>query len=189
MNATPDGAGQLVSNSSLSLSGGPAVNAIDDAGFFVQQQYLDILGRDPTEAEWSYWTNQITQCGANNACIGSKRIEASKSLWYSDEFLQQHPGLRNSPGVTPDFNNAEFVRLCYRVYLWRDPDQGGYDGWLAQLNSTNDYSSIISGFINSAEYRGRFEPHFSEDPSPDPEPEPQPCRPNMDCPYQPYLYQ
>jgi hypothetical protein len=189
MNATPDGTGQLVSNSSLSLSGGSAVNAIDDAGFFVHQQYLDILGHDPDEAGWNYWTSQITQCGSNNACINSKRIEASKSLWYSAELLQQHTGLRNSPGVAPDFNNAEFVRLCYQVYLWRDPDQGGYDGWLAQLNSNNDYNSIIAGFINSTEYRMRFEPRlFPYEPTPKPEEELPWCGPDMICPMQPDQY-
>lgn len=179
INATADGTGQRVSVSNIYLAGGPNINPIDDAGFFVNQQYLDFLSHDPDEAGWNYWTSQITQCVSDTACVGQKRIDASKSFWYTDEFLQQQPGLCNSPGVVPDFNNAEFVRLCYYIYLQRGPDQAGYDGWLAQLNSTNDDNSIISGFINSAEYRARFEPQ----PSPDvpPEPEPQPCSPNMAC--------
>jgi hypothetical protein len=186
MNATADGAGVFVSTSPLSLTGGPTSNPIDDAGYFVHQQFLDLLGRDPDEAGWNYWTNQITQCGANATCVNSKRIEASLSFWYTAEFLQQHPGLRNPPGVSPDFNNAEFVRLCYLVYLWREPEPEGYNGWLAQLNSTNDYQSIIHGFINSAEYRLRFERHLIPfEPLPKPTPEILPCRPDMFCPDQP----
>ncbi len=180
MNATADGVGQRAGASSVYLAGGPDMVAIDDPGFFVHQHYLDFLNRDPDEAGWQYWTNQITQCGSNAACIEGKRIDVSRAFWYADEFLQLHPGLRNAPGVTPDFNNDEFVRLCYLIYLGRFPDQFTYNARLAQLNSTNDYNQIISDFINSDEYRARFMPQVAEEPPPSPTECP-PCPAGMEC--------
>jgi len=54
------------------------------------------------------------------------------------------------------FVNSEFVRLCYVLYLKRDPDPGGFNVWLNQLNQDNDYNRVISGFLTSTEYRARF---------------------------------
>lgn len=170
INATADGIGQRVGADSAYLDGGPNMVAIDDPSFFVDQHYLDFLNRDPDEQGWINWTSKITQCGQDASCIASKRIEVSRGFWYSDEFQQLHPGLRNPLGIAPDFNNAEFVRLCFVIYLRRDPDQATYDTSLAQLNSTNDYNQIISAFINSDEYRSRFVPQISEPPPPDPDP-------------------
>ena len=35
--------------------------------YFVRQQYVDILGRDPDEAGFNYWSDRILSCGANMA--------------------------------------------------------------------------------------------------------------------------
>jgi len=37
-------------------------NAIDASGFFVRQQYLDFLGREPDGGGFQYWTNELAQC-------------------------------------------------------------------------------------------------------------------------------
>jgi hypothetical protein len=186
MNATADGTGQLVGTSVVYLYGGQVQNAIDDTSFFVRQQYRDFLNRDPDGA-WVGWTDHIAQCGSDAACIDQKRVEVSLGFWYSEEFLNGHPGLRNAPGVLPDFNNAEFLRLCYVLYLQRNPDElpdsnwDGYNSKLAQLNSTNDYYGMARSFITSYEYRMRFAPPLVL-PPPDPEPDPQPCSPSRICP-------
>jgi hypothetical protein len=38
----------------------PTTNPLDDAQFFVNEQYLDFLGRQPDLAGLNYWTGQIT---------------------------------------------------------------------------------------------------------------------------------
>jgi len=164
LNVTPNGPGTIVSTANLYVYGGPIQKVIDDASFFVRQQYLDFLGHEPDQATWELWTNQILQCGTDTTCINDRRAEAAKALWYSNEFLQLHPGLRNPSGVFPDFNNQEFVRLCYVLYMQRDPDQSGYDFWTANLNASNDYKGVIRGFIESPEYRTRFDPPPPSDP-------------------------
>jgi hypothetical protein len=186
MNATADGVGQLIGTSSVYLYGGAVQNAVDDPSFFVQQQYIDFLNRGPDQGGLEGWSSQITQCGSDATCIDQQRVNVSLGFWYSTEFLNAHPGLRNAPGVTPDFNNAEFLRLCYVLYLQRNPDDAPDYNWdeynarLSQLNSTNDYFNMARTFINSYEYRARFLPPLNL-PPPDPDPEPLPCPPRMVC--------
>jgi hypothetical protein len=136
------------------------LNVIDDQRFFVEQQYKDFLERESDPAGLDYWTSQITPCGSNATCLDQKRIDVARAFWYAPEFLQKHSGLRNPPGVSPDFDNREFVRLCYVIYLQRDPDQAGWDHWTNDLD--NDiangvgYDHLIKAFLVSPEYRGRF---------------------------------
>src|SRR5205807_1832502 len=61
-------------------------NPIDDATFFVRQQYLDFLNREPDAAGLAFWTSQITSCGADAACISLKRINVSAAFFLSIEF-------------------------------------------------------------------------------------------------------
>jgi hypothetical protein len=37
-------------------------NPLNVGDFFVRQQYLDFLGREPDQAGWLYWSDQINQC-------------------------------------------------------------------------------------------------------------------------------
>lgn len=167
INATADGTGERVSSAFVYLYGAESANLIDDNGYFVAQQYRDLLNREPDSIGYSNTLNDISQCSNVSyrepnetyaQCVARKRVDVSRNFWYGDEFSQYHPGLRNPPGTSPDFNNSEFVRLCYVLYLRRDPTQAEMDFWLAPLNETNDYSNVIRGFINSDEYRLRFEP-------------------------------
>src|SRR5258708_32080659 len=63
-------------------------NPIDDARNFVHQHYLDFLSREPDQSGWDYWTSQITQCGANAACIHNQRIGVSAAFFIELEFQQ-----------------------------------------------------------------------------------------------------
>jgi hypothetical protein len=130
-------------------------NAIIDSRYFVRQNYYDLLNREPDKAGWQNNTRVITACGNNIPCIEQKRVEASRGFWDSAEFKQKFPAVVN-PSGNPAFNNAEFVKLCYRLYLRREPSPAEVTGWLSQLNQANDYNAIIKGFITSTEYRGRF---------------------------------
>jgi uncharacterized protein (TIGR03118 family) len=64
----------------------PTTNPVDDAQFFVRQQYLDFLNREPDLAGFNFWTNQITSCGADANCIAVKRINVSAAFFLSTEF-------------------------------------------------------------------------------------------------------
>ncbi|MDT5155765.1 MAG: hypothetical protein QOH51_122 [Acidobacteriota bacterium] len=66
----------------------PTTNPIDDAQFFVRQNYLDFLNREPDTAGFNFWVNQITSCGSDAACIERTRINVSGAFFLSIEFQQ-----------------------------------------------------------------------------------------------------
>jgi hypothetical protein len=63
-------------------------NKIEQAGFFVNEHYFDFLNRTPDPGGLAFWTNEITSCGANQACIELKRINVSAAYFLSIEFQQ-----------------------------------------------------------------------------------------------------
>ncbi|HEV2915784.1 MAG TPA: Ig-like domain repeat protein [Pyrinomonadaceae bacterium] len=65
--------------------------------------------------------------------------------------------LVESTDVYRKFYNAAFVVEMYFGYLRRDPDIL-YLQWIKTLNQTDDYRTLINGFLNSQEYRQRFGP-------------------------------
>jgi uncharacterized repeat protein (TIGR01451 family) len=77
---TPNYTTVMITNtSSANLPTNPLDTA--DAQFFVRQQYLDLLGREPTANELSSGAAAITQCSGEAACIKSKRAEITQSVF------------------------------------------------------------------------------------------------------------
>jgi hypothetical protein len=58
--------------------------------------------------------------------------------------------------VFNNFVNRGFVTMLYFGFQRRDPDGGGFQNWLNQINQTGDARPIVFGFIYSPEYRSRF---------------------------------
>jgi subtilisin family serine protease len=136
----------------------PPLNPIDNQRFFVWQHYADFLPLEPEpdESGLNFWTGQITNiCGTtpntNNSCTHIKRIDVSRAFWAA-----QHPSAFQ--------NNAQFVQLCYQLYLRRSvpTSDSGYQFWLGVLNSygspanPDGHNHLIDAFLSSAEYRQRF---------------------------------
>ncbi len=63
-------------------------NQIDTASFFVREHYIDFLNREPDASGLNFWTNQITSCGSDQACIEVKRINVSAAFFLSIEFQE-----------------------------------------------------------------------------------------------------
>lgn len=78
---------RIIDNDSVA----PTTNPVDDAQFFVRQQYLDFLNREPDAAGLAFWTSQITSCAGNAACIQRQRVTVSAAFFLSIEF--QRTGL------------------------------------------------------------------------------------------------
>ena len=66
----------------------PPTNAIDDPQNYVCQHYHDFLNRQADSCGLTFWTNEITSCGANAACVELKRINVSAAYFLSIEFQQ-----------------------------------------------------------------------------------------------------
>jgi hypothetical protein len=138
-------------------------NPIDDTRFFVRQQFLDTLRREPDQAGWDGWSAHINHCyPSDTACIKHYRISAAKGILESDEFryyiLCQGEGNCALWNYAPshDVYMQEYVRQLYLVFLRREPDAQGYNHWLTHLRNTGDYNGLVDVFINSVEYRSRF---------------------------------
>jgi hypothetical protein len=78
----------FVNANSGCLSNAPVGNPIDQADFFVKQQYLDFLNRTADSSGLGFWTNEITSCGTNQTCIDNKRVNVSAAFFLSIEFQQ-----------------------------------------------------------------------------------------------------
>ncbi len=79
-------------SATLTINDNDAVNGttnpIDGANFFVRQHYLDFLNREPDADGLAFWSNQITECGADAGCIEIRRINVSAAFFLSVEFQE-----------------------------------------------------------------------------------------------------
>ena len=66
----------------------PMAQPIDDTATFVCQHYHDFLSREPDAGGFDFWKGQITQCGADQACIRIKRLDVSNAFFFELEFQQ-----------------------------------------------------------------------------------------------------
>jgi hypothetical protein len=72
----------------INAGGSGLPNPIDSSAFFVRQQYLDFLNREPDASGLQFWTNNIDQCGSDLNCIAVQRINTSAAFFLSIESQQ-----------------------------------------------------------------------------------------------------
>jgi Tol biopolymer transport system component len=87
-----------------------------DAVFFVRQNYLDFLNREPDAAGLAFWTNQITSCGSDAQCVEIRRINVSAAFFLSIEFQETgylvyrfYKAAHNLPGFPVPVRYFEFL--------------------------------------------------------------------------------
>jgi hypothetical protein len=129
-------------------------NAIDTSEYFVRQHYLDFLGREPDEAGFSFWNDQIASCGIDAECVERKRINVSAAYFQSIEF-QQTGGLvdglyRASYGRAPRY--AEFMpdtQVMAAGIVVGDND------WSERLAANK--RAFINGWVERPQFRAAFD--------------------------------
>ena len=101
---------------------------------FVTRLYAKVLNRNPDAGGLKYWMNAISS--------GKQSVlnVATNGFFHSKEFLNKK------------LNNGEFVKVCYRTFLDREAEKGGYDYWVGKLNSGSSRDYVLSGFAYSAEF-------------------------------------
>lgn len=135
----------------------PTTNPIDDTRFFARQHYYDFLRRTPDPSGWDFHTDFINVCGADATCIAERRMATVRGFMDSPEFRDAHPILRDNP-VGSQAYDEEFVRQLYRCALQREADPGGFDYHMDFINTyPGGYNILIGHFIESPEYRSRFQ--------------------------------
>jgi uncharacterized protein (TIGR03118 family) len=83
----------------------PTTNPLEDNNFFVRQQYLDFLNREPDPGGQAFWVNEIAQCGSDQVCISNRRISVSAAFFLETEFQRTgfliHRMFRSAFGRSP----------------------------------------------------------------------------------------
>src|SRR6185369_13381249 len=132
---------------------------INDADFYVTQQYVDFLSRFPDQNGFNFWQNEITQCGTNASCIDSKRVHVSGAFFLSIEFQQ-------TGFLVYKMNEAAFGNLPNKPIPVRREDfmpdtrtigNGvvvGATGWEDVLN--NNKNSFALAFVQRPAFQAAF---------------------------------
>ena len=127
---------------------------INDADFFVQQQYVDFLSRFPDTSGFNFWTGQIEGCGGDAQCTLLKRVNTSGAFFLSIEF--QNTGYfvyrlyKSSLGRRPNF--TEFMPEARLVSSGVIVNQ---DGWQQKLEQNkNDFASA---WVTRADFRSAYD--------------------------------
>lgn len=139
-------------------------NPIDDPHTFVRQLYIDLLRREPDQGGWDFWTGQITQCGTDTSCINAQRANLVSAFLNSGEYVAwgAEPMLPWTSSGTLGYNDL-YVTALYESLLRRPPDESGYNYWRDVLSGFGDptpqngYQALADAFIQSGEYRNRFQ--------------------------------
>lgn len=72
----------------INENGNTTGNPIDQTFFFVREQYVDFLNREPDNAGLSYWMGDIDNCTPKTNCTEVKRINVSAAFFLSIEFQE-----------------------------------------------------------------------------------------------------
>jgi uncharacterized delta-60 repeat protein len=140
------------------------LNPLDSTEYFVRQHYIDFLSREPDEAGFNFWVNQIDSCGADANCRELKRVNASAAFFLSIEFQQTgylvyrtyKTAYGNIPGAPVPVRFSEFLPDTQQL------QQGvivGQTGWEATLE--NNKRTFMEAFVRRARFATAFPPGTS----------------------------
>jgi len=159
----------LTSSSMVTItdSGVPGANAIDDTDLFVRQQYHDFLNREPDAPGLAFWTDNINKCndplrlppGQTVAqCTETQRIITSAAFFLSIEFRETGGLVRdfyvaalNRPATNNMPNSVEFTRDTQAAQHGVTVGQGN---WQTQLAVNR--LAFMNDFVMRAEFVGLY---------------------------------
>jgi hypothetical protein len=126
-------------------STGDSANPFDTSEYFVRQQYLDILGREPDEGGFNYWSDQIDACGSDAECTRSRRISVAAAFFIEQEFQQ----------------TGSFIYDSYKGALGRRPGFAEYSSDRRQVvggaNLDAEKAAFADSFVQRAEFAQRYQ--------------------------------
>jgi hypothetical protein len=143
----------------------PPANPIDTAGFFVQQHYADFFSRSADTPGLNFWTNEITSCGTDAACISAKRVNVSAAFYLSIEFQEtgylverMYKSAYGDAAGTSTFNGTHSLSVPIVRFSEFLPDtqtiglgvQVGVGNWQAQLEANKQ--NFADAFVRSTRF-------------------------------------
>ena len=103
---------------------------------FVSRLYTQALGRSYDVDGLNDWCDRIN----NDTSRENVLSVATNGFFHSEEFLQK--GL----------SDEDFVRVCYRTYLGREAEPGGFEDWVDRLRNGTGRDEVMRGFAYSEEF-------------------------------------
>ena len=124
----------------------PTTNPLDEVQFFVNQQYLDFLGRVPDVNGLAYWTNKITSCGTDISCVNAERIGVSAAFFIEQEFQQ----------------TGSFVYRIYKGALGRRPTYAEFVVDRGKVIGGSDLAANKVALLNDFVLRPEFKQNYPD---------------------------
>ena len=107
-----------------------AAGTVDD---FVERCYLVTLGRGSDPDGFADWKGQLL----NGKAVG---IEIAYGFLFSPEYTKKNK------------SNEDYVTDLYMLFMGREPDEGGFNDWVGQLDAGKSRLEVFAGFANSQEF-------------------------------------
>jgi hypothetical protein len=124
--------------------GGDTGNPLESPEFFVRQQYLDFLNREPEQSGLDFWSGQLRSCGSDGECLHQRRLDVSAAFFISQEFGES--GL--------------YLYDLYQGGLGRRPDYAEYAAdrrlVVGGPRLEADKAAFAAGFVERAEFTGLY---------------------------------
>ncbi len=128
-------------------------NPLNDVGFFVEQHYIDFLGRNPEPAGKTAWMNILNGCpgsGIDSNGNFCDRIEVSAGFFRSPEFQAR----------------GYFIYRFYSavgsipVYEQFTPDFGRVSGFLSDAQLEANKVAFVNDFMNRTAFQSKYASTF-----------------------------
>lgn len=130
---------------------GDNTNPLDTPEYFVRQQYLDVLGREPEESGFNYWSAQLLACRGDSGCIRGQRTAVAAAFFIEQEAQQ----------------TASYVYDLYAGTLGRRPNYSEYSVDRRQVvggtNLEAEKTAFAQAFAQRAEFLARYNADLSAD--------------------------
>jgi hypothetical protein len=121
-------------------------NPIDSVPFFVRQNYIDFLGREPDSFGNRGWQDMLNNCAAGD--INCDRIEVSSRFFRSAEFQERGYYVYR-------FYSASFGRKPnYEEFI---PDVAKVSGFLTDAEKEANKAAFADEFVQRADFKARFD--------------------------------
>jgi hypothetical protein len=119
-----------------------ASNPIDQNAFFVRQQYIDFLGREPDAAGFQGWQDVLNNCGTTiqQPC---DKIEVSAGFFRSKEFQER------------GYFIYKFYSAVGRIPLYPEfmPDLAKVSGFLSDQELEANKDAFVTEFMARSDYQ------------------------------------
>ena len=101
---------------------------------FVNRNYLYALRRKGEPDGLNDWTGKLLN-----------KVQTPKQVANDFVFSKECIGR--------GLNDRDFVEMLYHLYMGRDPDEGGLNYWVSELNAGTPREEAAAGFADSPEFR------------------------------------